>query len=127
MPVTPNGINYPASNAHTRLWEHFQTLATDTDELIAEHARGNADMHLQIYAATTTDTLGRVTLSHSWGRVPNAVLIIPLAPVQAFAVFWGSDSYTASSFRARFQHAGTGGPLDSLTTGPLAAVMFRTK
>jgi len=34
MPTTPRGIEYPASTAHTRLWEHFQTLADDVDGLL---------------------------------------------------------------------------------------------
>ncbi|MEV7263965.1 hypothetical protein AB0N38_10480 [Micromonospora aurantiaca] len=35
MPDTPLGITYPGSTGHTRLWEHFQTLAEDVDALLA--------------------------------------------------------------------------------------------
>lgn len=31
MATTTRGYTYPASTDHTRLWEHFQTLATDID------------------------------------------------------------------------------------------------
>lgn len=34
MPDTPLGITYPASTDHTRMWEHFQTLAVDVDTLL---------------------------------------------------------------------------------------------
>lgn len=34
MPETPRGITYPDSSAHTRLWEHFQELALDIDNLL---------------------------------------------------------------------------------------------
>ncbi len=31
MPTTPTGLVYPASTDHTRLWEHFQALATSAE------------------------------------------------------------------------------------------------
>lgn len=34
MPQTSRGITYPASDGHTRLWEHFQTLANTTNDAI---------------------------------------------------------------------------------------------
>lgn len=38
MPDTGLGLTYPASTAHTRLWEHFQTLAETADEAISAHS-----------------------------------------------------------------------------------------
>lgn len=35
MAETPRGIIYPESNAHTRLWEHFQALASSADDAVA--------------------------------------------------------------------------------------------
>ncbi|MDW3849649.1 hypothetical protein NMK34_23835 [Micromonospora sp. BRA006-A] len=35
MPDTSLGITYPASTDHTRIWEHFQTLAQDVDDLLS--------------------------------------------------------------------------------------------
>lgn len=35
MPTTPNGITYPDSSGHTRLWEHLQELANDVDAQLA--------------------------------------------------------------------------------------------
>ncbi|RKN38445.1 hypothetical protein [Micromonospora endolithica] len=35
MPDTSRGITYPSSTGHTRIWEHFQTLADDVDGLFA--------------------------------------------------------------------------------------------
>lgn len=34
MPETSRGIVYPASDAHTRLWEHFQSMANTTNDAI---------------------------------------------------------------------------------------------
>ena len=34
MPQTPEGLTYPDSSGHTRLWEHFQQLAEDVDDLV---------------------------------------------------------------------------------------------
>lgn len=34
MPTTASGIVYPDSDAHTRLWEHFQTLAESVDDAL---------------------------------------------------------------------------------------------
>lgn len=34
MPQTPLGITYPAETDHTRLWEHFQSLAESVEGLI---------------------------------------------------------------------------------------------
>lgn len=34
MPETPLGITYPAETDHTRLWEHFQSLAESVDGVV---------------------------------------------------------------------------------------------
>ena len=34
MPQTTQGLTYPDSSGHTRLWEHLQQLAEDVDDLI---------------------------------------------------------------------------------------------
>jgi hypothetical protein len=40
MPTTSNGIEYPASGSHTRLWEHFETMAEDVDGLVTSLSGG---------------------------------------------------------------------------------------
>lgn len=35
MPTTVRGIEYPEASDHTRLWEHFQTLAESTDAALS--------------------------------------------------------------------------------------------
>lgn len=43
MPDTSLGITYPASTAHTRIWEHVQTVADDVNTLLALPAMVEAD------------------------------------------------------------------------------------
>lgn len=62
MPDTSMGITYPASTAHTRLWEHFQELASDLNGLldlpdpVAAHGNG-----INTITATTYTDLPTVT------------------------------------------------------------------
>ncbi|MEW2250385.1 hypothetical protein AB0907_23950 [Streptomyces sp. NPDC006975] len=52
--LTPKGIRFPESTDHTRLWEHFQNLATDVDGLIT------------IGSAEAEDTASRTTTSTTY-------------------------------------------------------------
>lgn len=56
MPETSRGLIYPASDAHTRLWEHFQNLATTANDAITA----------AIAAATPIDS-GGVTVPYLTG------------------------------------------------------------
>ena len=56
---TPKGITYPESTDHTRLWEHFQTLATNVDGLIT------------INSAEAEDTVSRTTTSTTYTDATN--------------------------------------------------------
>ncbi|MFF9238375.1 hypothetical protein ACF1AY_15780 [Streptomyces sp. NPDC014776] len=58
---TAKGIHYPESTDHTRLWEHFQTLATDVDGLIT------------IGSAEAEDTASRTTTSTSYADATGGV------------------------------------------------------
>jgi hypothetical protein len=66
MATTTRGYVYPASTDHTRLWEHFQTLADDVDTDV-----GN------VAAYTTTKPVGRIrqTAAQS-GMVDSTVTAI---------------------------------------------------
>lgn len=55
MPDTPRGYTYPASTDHTRLWEHFQTLATDIDTDVATLVTASQSA-VDATARTTTST-----------------------------------------------------------------------
>ena len=80
--------------------------------------------HTQIIFSGYTNTLGFRTLTHSAGWVPAGVTVTPLDPSGSFAVFWGADSFTSTTFRARFTHGSSGGPLNALTTGDLFVVLY---
>ena len=40
MPTTPNGLTYPDDSGHTRIWEHIEQLATDTDDSLSQLVAG---------------------------------------------------------------------------------------
>lgn len=69
MPTTSLGITYPASTEHTRLWEHIQAVADDTNGLLALPAYVEDEISGAVgVAATSWSTLGvstSITNPHS--------------------------------------------------------------
>ena len=58
MPTTSLGITYPASTSHSRMWEHFQTLADDTDEILARKGYiAESRRTSTVSSITTTETV----------------------------------------------------------------------
>ncbi|WP_420124384.1 hypothetical protein [Nakamurella sp.] len=55
MPDTSLGITYPASTAHTRLWEHLQELAADVNAILVNRTPLRGDGALSsLYTLTAT-------------------------------------------------------------------------
>lgn len=76
MPNTTRGITYPASTAHTRLWEHLQTLAETVDDALEDVGpTAWTAFTPQLYDATTGVAAAQ---SSPWGRYaligPSTVL-----------------------------------------------------
>ena len=78
MGTTPEGITYPDSTAHTRLWEHFQQLAEDVDDLIGplRIEAGEASLPFSSTAFSAPPlaimvTAGNVAINCSWAS-PSA-------------------------------------------------------
>lgn len=65
MPNTTRGITYPASDAHTRLWEHFQTLASTADSAITA----------AINAAAQPDTAVAIPYASGWKASGTALRV----------------------------------------------------
>lgn len=83
------GITYPQSTDHTRLWEHFQTLATTADSIIF----GNVDR--QVF-----------TSSGTWTRPANAIRVF----VQVQAAGGGSGGVASTGAgQAACAPGGSGG------------------
>ena len=55
MPQTPLGLTYPDDQGHTRLWEHFQTLATDVDPYETWGRYDSAAIGWEVAAGWSTD------------------------------------------------------------------------
>jgi hypothetical protein len=77
MPSTPRGLTYPDAGAHTRLWEHFQALASSADTAIGAAGIRDAFQHVPLDAgwggnlvwARAGDT---VTLSYNLSKGSTA-------------------------------------------------------
>lgn len=71
----------------------------------------------------TTNSTGFVTVTHGLPFTPSAVFGSNGNPASAFAVLWGADTFTATTFVARFMNA-NGGPLISTSTGTYRCLCY---
>lgn len=86
MPQTTQGLTYPDSAGHTRLWEHIQQLAEDVDALVGPNRTQSGEAELPFATTTTanvavvfdepfsappkvTVTAGNVAINCSWSAV----------------------------------------------------------
>lgn len=114
MPETPRGITYPASDAHTRLWEHFQTLADTVDDAvdaaIAASALPDSGWVGCAYASgwRTSGTssplavrkIGKVVYLR--GTVTNTAGSIPVAPSGGHTIGTIPGGYTPPTYSEAF-------------------------
>lgn len=110
MPNTAEGVTYPDSGGHTRLWEHLQTLATTVTTALQARIKGSATtgnkrLHWQTFPPATADALGNVTYTHAAGFTPSCVIPVSNGPATYFPMVWGVDSLTATQFRVRYSLA----------------------
>lgn len=69
MPDTSLGITYPSSTDHTRMWEHFQTLAQDIDNLITQGRISGSRIATGTVAAGSADSASVTTTEISIASV----------------------------------------------------------
>ena len=108
MGTTPEGITYPDSTAHTRLWEHFQQLAEDVDDLIGPLRIEAGEASLPFSSTTTANV--SVAFSTAFSAPPLAIMVT--AGNVAINCSWASPS--ASGFIAygrRLEGATQGSPV----------------
>jgi hypothetical protein len=72
---TPLGLTYPESGDHTRLWEHFQQLAEDTDDVVGTEIARLDDAitdrtALLVQAGTVDVELSNTNLGSQWETFP---------------------------------------------------------
>lgn len=111
MPDTPLGITYPGSGAHARLWEHFETMALDTDGLLQPILTLAPLTYVPALTADTTNpTLGGGNVRKGWyfklGQMVIGGAFVKFAPSGNSA---GSGIYHLSL------------PVAALTSGDLVA------
>lgn len=125
MPDTPNGLTYPDSAGHTRLWEHIQALAEDVDRELTERVVAHPDVAgkrmvwKELPSAGVTDSNGFRIFNHNAGFTPRIVAATSSFPGSTFAVVWGVDNITATQMRVRFLNASGDGPAIGLATPSL--------
>lgn len=71
MPTTTHGITYPDSDSHARIWEHIQTAAEDTDDLLGGRletvrARVKDNTGGPIATAEAIEKTCAITIPASW-------------------------------------------------------------
>jgi hypothetical protein len=71
MPQTPLGLTYPDSDGHTRLWEHLQTLADDTNDLVEET--------IESQQVASWVQAGKIAVSFSGEVFKDATITYPVA------------------------------------------------
>ena len=82
MPDTSLGFTYPASGAHTRIWEHFQELASDI----------NAGMVARTPLLSTAQVSSATTLTTTMSDMPGgSVTLTTTLPNTKAMVIWSPD------------------------------------
>lgn len=103
-------------------------LGQDESDILNRHeitsSLSGKRIHRQDYPGGNTDASGFLTFSHAAGFTPTFVQVFSRAPAASFAMAWGTDSYAATSVRARFMHASSGGAYASAATGAFTAIFW---
>lgn len=86
---------------------------------------GGQRVYRQDYVGGTTDASGFLAnIAHACPFTPTFIQVFNRAPGSSFAFCWGTDSYTSTTWRARFMNASTGGPYVSGATLAFTAIMW---
>lgn len=72
-----------------------------------------------------TDSSGFITVNHNLGWSPRMVFGMQANPSTRFAMLWGVDTITTTSFRARMMNASTAGALNVLDIGSFVFLCIR--
>lgn len=127
MPSTPRtALPYPASTAADNVPLDLQLLAERVEAKMVGHV-GTAyqELHFEVIASGNTDGSGFRVMPHTAGWAPRGVFLINTGPGSSWATFFGFDTPTTTTFRARFMHAGVGGSYNSAATGPMFAILVK--
>lgn len=99
MPDTPLGITYPAEASHTRLWEHFQTLAEDVDALL--QARPKIVRGVQTVTLSSSSS-ATATVDYTAAGFTAAPVIIATGRNSQYMAFTGVPGTTSCSVGLRY-------------------------
>lgn len=118
MPETTNrAYTYPASTGHTRLWEHYQTLADDIDadvEIVATAVEDKATAVVKASDETVTSSTTMQDDNELFVTLP-----VGLWRVEAMLIFTGA---TGGDFKCTWSFAGTAaGSQGRMMLGPATA------
>lgn len=126
MPTTSEGLTYPDSSGHTRLWEHLQTLAVNVNTALRGRARvataneGKRVAWKILSESGSIDANSKFVFTHGLGFTPSVVIAMSASPSARFAAVWGVDAITSTTLTVRFLHPTSTGP----STGTPPAVFI---
>lgn len=99
-------LTYPASTAHDRLWEHFQTLADDTDDALTSVAAAYPSATRPLWTKTATAATTGVTTEAVALSAPSSTYLAHTAYRLSACFLIRSTSGTGStSFAVRDTNA----------------------
>jgi hypothetical protein len=108
-------------NGATATWERVGTVPLSEVTYLKHTAGAAKRVHRQDYTGGTTDASGFLTVTHAAGFTPTAVQVASRAGGTTFAVFWGADTFAATTVRLRFHSATATGSFNSAATGAFTA------
>lgn len=121
LPLTPDNLSEGSLAVGVRVWAHLFGRRV----IILGSIGGGQPPYVVVSFSGTTDASGLLTVTHGLGFTPSWVLAQNATPGSTYAIAWGTDSYTATTFRVRYFHALGTGLYASGSTGAQKAMCFR--
>ena len=116
MPTTPEGIVYPDSSGHTRLWEHFQTLADSIDTLLGSLRIEAGEVSLPFSNTTTANAA--VSFGEAFSGTPFVVVTAGNVGINCSWAAVSASGFTAYGRRLEGATQGSAVTVNWVAIGP---------
>lgn len=118
--IGPDDIRLPVIAIDTQLKSTNNAIL---NKLQTQASLVGKRIHAQTFVGTT-DINGFLTVAHTAGVVPVYVFIQRANTSSTPVSSWGTDTYTLTTFRARFHNYATGSAFDSSAVGQFVALII---